>query len=271
MAVTVADIEVSNAGGEKFQGFVDVNLPGVPSFVMFTNNDCLICRKTLQGGFEPIALRLWIDRVRRSSFAFDIGAHTGIYTLAAGNANPRCVVHSFEPMGPAFYRLILNIEANGQQSHIRAHNIGITHRNGPIKLLAPRRPYPLIDPCASIATGDKNGFESFSAIGRTLDSLINDDNLNGGLVMKIDVENAEGQVLNGGEALIKKHRPDMFIELLGQKRVTSIGAWLEAIGYKLYHIDEITENITAKNLVNSSSQEANNSNWFATCDQSFGP
>ena len=89
--------------------------------------------------------------------------------------------------------------------------------------------------------------------------------------MKIDVENAEGQVLNGGEALIKKHRPDMFIELLGNKRVTSIAAWLEVIGYKLYHIDEITENIMAKNLVNSSSQEANNSNWFATCDQSFRP
>jgi FkbM family methyltransferase len=271
MAVTVADIEVSNAGGEKFQGFVDVNLPGVPSFVMFTNNDCLICRKTLLGGFEPTALRLWVDRVRRSSFAFDIGAHTGIYSLAAGNANPHCVVHSFEPMGPAFYRLILNIEANGQQSQIRAYNIGITHQNGPIKLLAPRRPYPLIDPCASIATGDSNGFESFNAIGRTLDSLIDSNNLNGGLLMKIDVENAEGQVLNGGEALIKKHRPDIFIELLGHTRAASIATWLEIIGYKLYHIDEGTENIIARNLVDSSSLEANNSNWFATCDQSFGP
>ena len=254
-----------------YRGFVDVSIADVPRFVMFTNDDCAIARDILAlGRFEPTALALWVTRARLASFAFDIGANTGIYSLAAAAANPECWVHAFEPVPVAFHRLRVNIEANGCD-RILSHAFAIADRDGPLKLVSLKRPYPHIGTGASMSTDDRPGFETIPAMGRCLDRLIDAEKLNGRLIMKIDVEGHEGAVLLGGEKLIAAKLPDLVIEMLQDERRERIASWLRRFGYRLFNISETSGRIVPEAEFDPARSGKGDWNWFATCDGGYAP
>jgi len=76
-------------------------------------NDCGVCLR-LNAGFdyEPESLKLWASLCKGAELAVDIGAHTGIYSLAAFRHGAENVC-SFEPYYLNAARLDLNLRANG--------------------------------------------------------------------------------------------------------------------------------------------------------------
>jgi len=65
-------------------------------------------------------LSTWSDLTSKvKGFILDIGAHTGVFSLAAMNINSNANIISFEPHFMNFSKLPLNIRAN-QFSNFRA-------------------------------------------------------------------------------------------------------------------------------------------------------
>ena len=70
--------------------------------------------------FEPETLRLWVHLCRSAGWIYDVGAITGVFSLAAATSNPSCM--AFEPSSVTYSRLLINIAANdlaGQIAPVR--------------------------------------------------------------------------------------------------------------------------------------------------------
>ena len=95
-------------------GFYTVDCFDCPSFTMFTANDCpravdILYHRT----FEPMSMKLWCRLASIASGIFDIGAHVGVYSLAAASLRPDLPVHAFEPNPYAYARLRVHKNVNG--------------------------------------------------------------------------------------------------------------------------------------------------------------
>ena len=97
------------AAGNPYYGYYPVDIFDCPPFVMFTNNDCPRALDILYGGkFEMGSMALWCARVRSATAILDIGAHVGVYALAAAALRRDVEIHAFEPNPYAFARLRLH-------------------------------------------------------------------------------------------------------------------------------------------------------------------
>src|SRR4051812_34182023 len=94
---------------DAFYGYFQVDIFDCPPFAMFTNNDCPRAFNILyQRKFEPGSMALWCRYARSASSILDVGAHVGVYALAAAALRPDLQIHAFEPNPFAAARLRLN-------------------------------------------------------------------------------------------------------------------------------------------------------------------
>ena len=63
-------------------------------------------------GYEGADLLLWRALVRSAEFIADVGANTGVYSLAAAALNPRARIVAIEPASRIYERLSANIALN---------------------------------------------------------------------------------------------------------------------------------------------------------------
>jgi FkbM family methyltransferase len=157
---------------------------------------------------EPVQ-RTLITHAQPGAVAWDIGAHIGFFSLLLARAvGPDGRVLAFEPHAANVGRLTANVTAN----HV--HNVDVlavalgnasgsaafaVHRSSLQGALEGPSPSPCTDEIVSVET-------------TTIDDLVR----HGApvpLLIKIDVEGAEGRVLSGGRETIAVHRPVMVIEI----------------------------------------------------------
>ena len=94
-------------------GYFNVDIFDCPDFTMFTNNDCPRSRQILcEKSFENTSMRIWCNLIKGATSTIDIGAHVGVYTLAAAASGVKNI-YSFEPNPQAFERLRINLDING--------------------------------------------------------------------------------------------------------------------------------------------------------------
>jgi FkbM family methyltransferase len=153
-----------------------------------------------RGEYEPHLFKLFSETLKPGMVFMDIGANIGFYSmLAASRVGEGGKVISFDPNTENCRLLMLSINKNG------FNNVSL---------------YPF-------ALGGKSGYAMFSThigsngglIPDTEDSLVNpncvivpitrlDDLIDEKVdLIKIDVEGAEGLVIEGAKKLIEKHRP----------------------------------------------------------------
>ncbi len=151
------------------------------------------------------------EHVRPGDNVYDIGANIGMVSLFLAVHQPHGVglVHSFEPEPVNFDRLRRNIELNDLGDRIIPHAVALGAENGEAELFV--RPgagegrHSLAS--AKGATGSiRIPLATMASFARSSGSTPD--------FVKIDVEGAEGQVLQGMEALLPDHRPrELFIEI----------------------------------------------------------
>src|SRR5687767_9879995 len=91
-----------------YYGYYTADIFECPPFVMFTSNDCPRAWNILyERTFEPQSMKLWCRLAREATGILDIGAHVGVYSLAAAALRKDIDVHAFEPNPYAFARLRL--------------------------------------------------------------------------------------------------------------------------------------------------------------------
>lgn len=180
----------------------------------------------------------------------DIGAHCGIYTLAFAN---KAHVYAFECSPKTFNYLSANVALRGLDYNVTKHNVALGATTG-------TTPYYIRDP----HDGGGNGICKFSydvshntpfinVPLRTLDSF---DLSNIGLI-KLDVEGAEQQVLEGAVETLKRNglpkilfeswRPAQ--EAHGFPSVSlreSLFSFLESLGYRIVPVSGWDEMFVAE-------------------------
>jgi FkbM family methyltransferase len=158
-----------------------------------------------QGAYEPDVTAAVRRYLSPGACFVDVGAAFGYYSVVAG----RCVgsggtVIAIEP-GPQNQRLLLlNLQANAVET-AEVHQVALSDepaiwrygRSGANGQITP-------------FDGDPRSLGSYDLVrATTLDRLVGERAVE---VMKIDVEGAEGRVLRGGEATLKRSMPVVLFE-----------------------------------------------------------
>jgi putative colanic acid biosynthesis glycosyltransferase WcaI len=159
------------------------------------------------GCHESHVQKAILDVLEPGMTFWDIGAHIGFFTLLAARLVGRDgVVHAFEPNPEARHRLRRNLVLNGYQ-HVIVHSEAVTGRGGRASLYAHKEsPMWSLHP---IGSSDDSYVDvvttTVDLLSRSLDSAPD--------VIKIDVERAELDVLQGGIALFRVVSPVLIVEI----------------------------------------------------------
>lgn len=184
------------------------------------------------GTYEPGTLdvmgQMMARRGHGSTFV-DVGAHIGTMSRFALQQDPEATVVAFEP-NPASYALFEQntADANSDQSVVPVPFV-LGNAAGSARLVLDERN------SGRVVTERSTDTQSGDVPVTTLDAALDEFNVSGRVdVLKIDVEGAELDVLQGAEQTIASHRPDLIVEVDGLQENPEIMALLEKYGYKIF-------------------------------------
>jgi FkbM family methyltransferase len=166
--------------------------------------------------FEPPLPAVLVALVRtfcRDGRFADIGANTGYYALLAAAAEPTVRIDAYEPYPPVVDLLRRNRDLN-DADRIDVWPMAVGSAPGKATLYVPLADHGLVETSSSLnATFDSTRVgERIEVAVDTLDRLY--EGRPAPAVLKVDVESLEPEVLEGGAALLDRHRPLLVLELL---------------------------------------------------------
>lgn len=186
--------------------------------------------------------------VAPGSVCIDVGAAAGVYTQALSDlVGPRGQVHAVEPLvfsHPLWSRLL----ASSTQANVRRHVVALGAEPGRTRLRVPATAAGLATSLSFLAR-DATNVGWTAAYPHHVDVVVDVDTLDGlcaraGIpradFVKIDVEGAELQVLQGGRRTIEAWRPTLLVEI--EQRHTAryachpddVVRWLGDRGYRMF-------------------------------------
>lgn len=185
-------------------------------------------------------MRLLAQLLRPSDVFLDIGANVGVFSLFGAARLRDGQVHAFEPYEPHLSRFRDNIALNGYRN-ISVNALALSNEAGRVNLHVP------LTNNTGMASffpdeGDARQFSTHSVETMTLDAYVARQNIRRVDIIKMDVEGAELQILEGGLRTIKSHSPDILMEVnvdhisrAGSSLAYLIG-FFDGIGYEISKI-----------------------------------
>jgi FkbM family methyltransferase len=170
-------------------------------------------RLYLSGSFEQ-ALSLFLYRYLKSGMTFiDVGAHFGYFSmLAASRVGPKGRVVAMEPTPETFSVLSRNLSGF---PFAEPHQVGAWKTSGTLALNDFGPAFSAFNSVAGIRLAPEAGIESKQLIEVpvwSLDEFCAAHDLHPDVV-KIDVESAEMEVLQGMDGLLRRTRPIVSVEV----------------------------------------------------------
>lgn len=172
--------------------------------------DCRICKHIISGKtFEPASLDAWADMVKPGTDVVDVGAYSGLFSIAAAKLGARPV--AIEPQPVMVERIAANARINGVE--FQTINAAVSTTEGEARLG--------VNDAVHLTSGAS--LLRKSGHGLTVRTICLDNlDLANVSAIKIDVERAELLALGGAMRLIEKHRPTMLIEALDSAAMAAI-------------------------------------------------
>lgn len=179
-------------------------------------------------GHEPEVAAILETLLTGDGAFYDVGANWGYFALYAATVPGYTgAIHAFEPIADTFADLEDLTRQAGLAARVHCHRLALSDRDGDANMT--------FDPLDT-------GLSRFARAGRG-DVPVKRARLDGlGLpppaLMKVDVEGHELEALQGGEALLKRHKPFIVFEnWIAKDDPPSTLAplrFLESLGYVLY-------------------------------------
>jgi FkbM family methyltransferase len=186
------------------------------------------------GTYEPERLRAFARAVPLGASVYDIGANVGVYSLlASARTGPGGKVYAFEPAQRNLQYLHRHIELN------HAHNCmiletAVSNKDGTCRFSAAPWDFSM----GHLAQGGELLVPSV-----TLDTCVYGERaMPPPDVLKIDVEGAELEVLEGATRAITEFHPTIFLEVHGTQLHANCRDFLAAKGYR---VEEAYARLTA--------------------------
>ncbi|MEY2720019.1 MAG: hypothetical protein RLZZ273_1385 [Bacteroidota bacterium] len=194
------------------------------------------------GDYELPTIRFLRSVLRPGSVCLDVGAQMGYLTLAmATSADRQTVVHSFEPELNNAERFRENIKLN-DLTNVTLHQTAVSTVDGMLKLYLSNDRNAGTHSTVYIESNVSTEFVEIPSV--RLDSFVNTHRLTSIDMIKIDVEGAEIDVINGAINVLIEHKPIIITELsdrLQQARGQTCREFKELMldyGYQAYSIND---------------------------------
>lgn len=188
------------------------------------------------GRYEPALTDIMTELLEPGMSVVDVGAQIGYYTLlAARNVGMEGEVISFEPMPENHRILCRNVDLNRYGDRVRIINKAVSSENGTVDLVVKQRNRG----GHSIVKRKKNDQDAISTIKvemTTLDLALDSEPD----LVKVDVEGAEAQVLDGMSSTLKS-KPIVIFECNHHEWdcvSSSVFEFVDEQGYDLFLISE---------------------------------
>ena len=240
-----------------FNGVCELNFKNTSFYMINISNDDAVPLKYLwRNKYEHLSLSLWYDMTRKDGYFFDVGAHTGIYSIIGNlNKNQNNII-SIEAYFLNFSRLLSNLKINNiiPKSCFLAAASNI---EGVGKFSVKTAPHYH----SSGGKISENGNFNVSKI--KIDNFKFDKKING---IKIDTEGHEFEVLEGAQNYINKDKPDIIFEI-NENCFDKCLELLKLNGYNFYFINEIDEKITEIEKFSSNLKKVEGRNCYATVNK----
>ncbi len=189
--------------------------------------------------WEQMTRRIWIRLCQSSETILDIGANSGIYSVLAKVYNRDSNVFAFEPQPNVYQVLRKNNEINGFD--IRCEQLALSDSQGKLPFFNyGTDTFTTENTTAGSLNRDWVTREqsSITVDVARLETYIEENNLNGVDLMKIDVETLEFEVLTGYGRYLEIHHPIIILEIQNREIGKKIEFLFQAGEYTFYNIDE---------------------------------
>jgi len=177
------------------------------------------------GTSEPVVQDALKRLVRRGDVAYDIGANVGFFTVLLGRlVGPEGAVAAFEPLPATAESLRRNAALNGF-GHVTVFANAVGRAPGPVKLALREE-----STWAKLADATSTG-PTLDVTMVAIDGLVEAGTIRPPAFVKIDVEGAELEVIEGMRRTLLQHRPIVLCEMHGKN--APYAALMESLGYRV--------------------------------------
>jgi FkbM family methyltransferase len=186
------------------------------------------------GTYEVDRLRALANAVSSGAVVYDVGANVGIYSLLASlRAGPSGMVYAFEPLERNLLYLRRHLTLNKVENCV-VLEVAVCNREG-------TRSFSAASWSSSMAHLSTDGETSVPST--SLDNCVyGERRFRPPDILKIDVEGAEMEVLEGASRVLTEFHPTIFLEIHGTQLHADCRAFLLEKGY---HIEEGYGRLTA--------------------------
>lgn len=207
------------------------------TFIYYINDQMIGGGLKYYGEYQQIEID-FLNRfaITNDSVVYDIGGNVGYHASAFGAYAKE--VHSFEA-NPTHYQLLKWNTDNNEK--ITAHNFAVSSTPGTI--LIEDFDTGKYDNYGAVRVGAESGVE---VPAKSLDDLVNANELPPPDVMKVDVEGHELDVMRGCTNLIEKYKPKIYFEAQETEDLAEIYDFLTERGYEMVWL--VIRNFNANNF-----------------------
>jgi FkbM family methyltransferase len=179
------------------------------------------------GNHEPEVQELLAGVLRPGMVYYDVGANVGFFAvIAARLLGPTGEVVCFEPLPQNARQIEYNARLNGFSNiGVRCEALGGSNRTDVLNTSAE----PTWGMLSTVGKRPEQASGQITVEVRTLDSLCAGAGLPGPDVIKMDIEGAEAEALQGASATMTASRPLLIIEL--HRTNAAVTAILDRLGY----------------------------------------
>ncbi|WP_275270441.1 FkbM family methyltransferase [Limnobacter sp. P1] len=200
-----------------FRGNIEVSIPEGGVFRMKARGGQIENRLFWSGflGHEPGSMAAWIALSKHARTVLDIGSNSGIFALAASAAGARRV-YAFEPVKRIHARLDENIRLSGF-NNVDALLCAVGASDGEAEICDPGGDAPTSASLSQRFADDHLGSTITTPVRVVaIDSWAQAQGIVDIDLIKLDVEGFEESALLGMREIVKRDRPTLLVEVLGE-------------------------------------------------------
>jgi len=236
----------------KFNGICELTF-NETSFYMINifNDDAVPLKYIWRNKYENLSLNIWYEITRKEGYFFDIGAHTGIYSIIGNLNKKQNNIISIEAYYLNYSRLLSNLKIN----NISTNNCFLAAASN----IEGAAKFSVLTPLGYHSAGGKISTKGNLNVSKNkIDNFKLDNKITG---IKIDTEGHELEVLEGAKNYIKKDMPDIILEI-NKNCFDQCLAFLLPIGYNAYYVDEKNKKIERINHFTNNLIQKEGSNCY---------
>lgn len=194
---------------------------GTAQFVMLHPERCTVAKELYWTGGrrarpeEARAIEIAVRLTEDSRLFVDIGAYTGIFSLAVASANPSIRVRAYELVPEIYEVLFRNVVWNNLLQQVSASCAGVSTES-PVS----RVPVHAMTSSLPTSLSTRSIIKSRRTVNVPnlgLNDILRDSSAADNVTVKVDVEGTEVELFDGGRASIERLRPRVICEVLASQ------------------------------------------------------